>query len=69
MSPMNGFDFYKNVKKMSGLENIPFFFLTALDDLLSKQYSTALGVDTYITKPFDMDELEYAIKTKLKITE
>jgi DNA-binding response OmpR family regulator len=69
MSPMNGFDFYKNVKKIAGLEKVPFFFLTALDDLLSKKYSSALGVDTYITKPFDMEELEYAIRSKLNITE
>jgi DNA-binding response OmpR family regulator len=65
MLPMNGFDFYQNARKMKGLENIPFFFLTAIDDQLSKKYSKDLGVDTYITKPFDFDELELIINSKL----
>jgi DNA-binding response OmpR family regulator len=65
MLPMNGFDFYQNARKMKGLENIPFFFLTGIDDQLSKKYSKDLGVDTYITKPFDFDELELIINSKL----
>ena len=65
MLPMNGFDFYQNARKMEGLENVPFFFLTAIDDQLSKKYSKDLGVDTYITKPFDINELELIINSKL----
>ena len=65
MLPMNGFDFYQNARKMKGLENIPFFFLTGIDDQLSKKYSKDLGVDTYITKPFDFDELGLIINSKL----
>ena len=65
MLPMNGFDFYQNARKMKGLENIPFFFLTGIDDQLSKKYSKDLGVDTYITKPFDFNELELIINSKL----
>ena len=65
MLPMNGFDFYQNARKMKGLENIPFFFLTGIDDQLSKKYSKDLGVDTYITKPFDFDELGLIINSIL----
>jgi len=66
MLPMNGFDFYQNARKMKGLENVPFFFLTAIDNLLSKKYSKDLGVDSYITKPFDINELELIINSKLR---
>jgi DNA-binding response OmpR family regulator len=65
MLPMNGFDFYQNARKIKGIETTPFFFLTAIDDQLSKKYSKDLGVDTYITKPFDFNDLELIINTKL----
>jgi DNA-binding response OmpR family regulator len=65
MSPMNGFDLFQKARKIKDLEKIPFFFLTAIDDLLSKKYSQDLGVDTYITKPFNMNDLEFIIRTKM----
>jgi DNA-binding response OmpR family regulator len=65
MLPMNGFDFFQNAKKLKYIDKVPFFFLTGIDEPISQQYSKGLGVDTYITKPCDMDELEYLIKSKL----
>lgn len=65
MLPMNGFDFFQNAKKLKYIDKVPFFFLTGIDEPISQKYSKDLGVDTYITKPCDMDELEYLIKSKL----
>ena len=65
MQPMNGFDFYNEVKKNSEHAKIPFFFLTAVDDFLAQKYGQILGVDAYITKPIDIDNLDGLIRNKL----
>ena len=65
MQPMNGFDFFQTVRKNSKFTKVPFFFLTAVDDFLAQKYGQKLGVDAYITKPVDMDNLDAMISTKL----
>ncbi|HTK82358.1 MAG TPA: response regulator [Bacteroidota bacterium] len=65
MQPMNGFDLFQEVKKIEKHMGIPFFFLTAVDDVLAQKYGQKLGVDLYITKPVDLDNLDTAIKNKL----
>ena len=65
MQPMNGFDFFQKVRKSVKLTRVPFFFLTAVDDFLAHKYSQKLGVDAYITKPVDMDNLDALISSKL----
>lgn len=67
MEPMNGFDFYQTVKKNKKFQDIPCFFLTAISDPLAEKYSNDLGVDSYLIKPIDLDELDLVIRTKLKI--
>src|SRR6266446_478095 len=65
MNPMNGFDLFQQVKKIEKLSGIPFFFLTAVDDFLAQKYGEKLGVDAYITKPVDLDNLDALIRNKL----
>lgn len=65
MQPMNGFDFFQKVRKNSKFTKVPFFFLTAVDDFLAQKYGQKLGVDAYITKPVDIDNLDAMISTKL----
>ncbi len=38
-------------------KTIPVLFITARDDINSKQRGYNLGIDDYLVKPFDMDEL------------
>ena len=66
MAPMNGFDLFHEVKKITRLANVPFFFLTAVDDFLAKKYGSSLGVDAYITKPTDVTTLDALIRGKLE---
>src|SRR5258708_27843 len=65
MEPMNGFDFFQQVRKNASLAAIPVFFLTGVNDYLSQKYRAKLGVDAYITKPVDLDDRAALIKTKL----
>jgi DNA-binding response OmpR family regulator len=68
MQPMNGFELYQHIKAFSHLAHIPVFFLTAVNDPIAERYSMKLGVDAYLTKPIDMDELEKAIRSKLNLS-
>ncbi len=50
----------KSVREIDN--NVPIIFMSAKDDKISKQLGYKLGIDDYITKPFDVDELILKIK-------
>lgn len=55
---MPGIDGYEFAKTVRGLdENIPILFMTARDDFASKQKGFRIGIDDYMIKPVDLDEL------------
>ena len=51
----DGFEFATNVRELN--EEIPIIFMTAKDDIASKQKGFRIGVDDYMVKPIDFDEL------------
>ena len=55
MPEIDGFEFATNVRALN--ENIPILFMTAKDDIASKQRGFRIGVDDYMVKPIDLDEL------------
>ena len=55
MPEIDGFEFVKTVRSLN--ENIPILFMTARDDFSSKQRGYRIGVDDYMVKPIDLDEL------------
>lgn len=55
MPNVDGFEFVRNVRALN--ENIPILFMTAKDDLASKQRGFRIGADDYMVKPIDLDEL------------
>lgn len=68
MPYLDGFELAKRLRIID--EFIPIVFMTARDDKPSKQLGYQIGVDDYITKPFDLDELVMkinAICRRLKI--
>ncbi len=64
MPKIDGFEFAKNVRALN--ENIPILFMTARDDIASKQRGFWLGVDDYMVKPIDLDELFLRIGALLR---
>lgn len=66
MHPMNGFEFCQNVKKIPGMEEISFFFLTGMKDSLAEKFGLTLGAEAYFTKPVDLNTLEAAILNALR---
>jgi response regulator RpfG family c-di-GMP phosphodiesterase len=65
MTPMNGFELFQEVKKIPLFADVPFFFLTAVDDFLAQKYGQTLGVDAYLTKPVELEHFDSFIKQKL----
>lgn len=55
MPGMDGFRFAEEVRESDG--QIPILFMTARDDMQSKQRGFHIGIDDYLVKPFDPDEL------------
>jgi CheY-like chemotaxis protein len=65
-STIGGFTFYEKIRTMQHLKLVPFIFLTALADDALVRSGKELGVDDYITKPFEDEMLIATIKGKLK---
>ncbi len=66
MPVMNGYDFYKHITENPNWSHIPFIFLTAKSDPEDVRFGKMLGVDDYITKPFNEDDLLASIRGKIK---
>jgi DNA-binding NarL/FixJ family response regulator len=65
MPAMNGYQFYHRVRSQEAWLWIPFIFLTAKDDAGDVRYGRELGVDDYIKKPFEAEDLLAAVRGKL----
>ena len=55
MPEIDGFEFAKTVRSLNN--EIPILFMTAKDDIVSKQRGYRIGIDDYMVKPVDLDEL------------
>ena len=60
----DGIEFATNVSELN--EEIPIIFMTAKDDIASKQKGFRIGVDDYMVKPIDFDELFLRIGALLR---
>ena len=64
MPGTDGFEFARTVRSLN--HDIPILFMTARDDLASKQRGYRIGIDDYMTKPIDLDELFLRIGALLR---
>ena len=64
MPGIDGFEFATNVRELN--KEIPILFMTAKDDITSKQRGFRIGVDDYMVKPIDFDELFLRIGALLR---
>lgn len=63
---MPGMDGFELVEQMRQYREFPVIMLTAKSQLKDKLRGFSLGIDDYVTKPFDPDELMARVKTILK---
>lgn len=64
MPGIDGYEFAKTVRELN--EDIPILFMTAKDDLESKKKGFKAGIDDYLVKPIDLDELQLRIEALLR---
>ena len=64
MPGTDGFEFAKTVRELN--QEIPILFMTARDDFTSKQRGFKAGIDDYMVKPIDLDELLLRIEALLR---
>ncbi len=65
MPEMDGYTFYQKVQERPEWRSIPFIFLTSMAEREDIQKGRDLGVDSYITKPFDPEDLLEAARVEL----
>ncbi len=61
---VDGFAFAKTVRELN--QEIPILFMTARDDFASKQRGFQAGIDDYMVKPIDLDELLLRMEALLR---
>jgi two-component system, sensor histidine kinase and response regulator len=67
MPEMNGFKVCEMLKSDEKLAAIPVIFLSALSDVNDKVHAFQCGGVDYVTKPFQVDEVQARVETHLKI--
>ena len=55
MPDVDGFEFARTIREMD--KNTPILFMTARDDFAAKQRGFRMGIDDYMVKPVDLEEL------------
>jgi len=64
MPNMDGFEFSRHIRTQD--KKIPILFMTARDDIDSKKRGFQIGIDDYMVKPIDMDEMLLRISALLR---
>jgi DNA-binding response OmpR family regulator len=64
MPDIDGFEFAQTVRNIN--KTIPILFMTAHDDMASKQRGFRIGIDDYMVKPVNLDELVLRVGALLR---
>lgn len=64
MPGMDGFEFARTVRENS--KELPILFMTARDDFAAKRQGFQIGVDDYMVKPVDLEELVLRVGALLR---
>ena len=68
MPEVDGFTVAQRIRKNEDTKDIPILMLTALSQINDKVNGFNIGVDDYLVKPFEMEELQVRVRALLKRT-
>jgi len=68
MPEVDGYTVAKRIRQCPETEGIPIIMLTAMSQLNDKVAGFDIGVDDYLTKPFELEELIVRVRALLKRT-
>ena len=66
MPEVDGFTVAQRIRKNDATSEIPILMLTALSQVSDKVNGFNIGVDDYLVKPFEMEELQVRVRALLK---
>lgn len=66
MPNVDGYTVAQRIRQSENIKNVPILMLTALSDITDKGRGFDIGIDDYLVKPFEMEELKMRIKALLK---
>ena len=66
MPEVDGFTVAQRIRKNESTAEIPILMLTALSQVSDKVNGFNIGVDDYLVKPFEMEELQVRVRALLK---
>ncbi|HSP87947.1 MAG TPA: response regulator [Ignavibacteriaceae bacterium] len=69
MDEMDGFTFCRKVRENQNYRTLPFVFITAKTSLEDRSKALDAGGDDFITKPFNVEELQIKLRALLKRTD
>ena len=69
MPEVDGFTVAQRIRQTDSIADIPIIMLTALSQLNDKVSGFNIGVDDYLTKPFEIEELVLRVRAMLKRTD
>jgi two-component system, sensor histidine kinase and response regulator len=67
MPEMNGYEVCARLKQNPALKDVPVIFLTALGDVADKVKAFDVGGIDYITKPFQLEEVQARVRTHVAL--
>jgi CheY-like chemotaxis protein len=65
-STMNGFLFYEKTRELRHLQQVPFVFITGLNDAVLMRAGKEIGVDDFLVKPIHRENLLATVRGKIK---
>jgi CheY-like chemotaxis protein len=65
-STMNGFLFYEKIRELRHLQQVPFIFMTGLNDIVLMRAGKEMGVDDFLIKPIQRENLLATIRGRIK---
>src|SRR3974390_1791351 len=66
MPGMDGYEVCRRLRQMPETAEVPIMFLSSLEDVANKARGFEIGVNDYLTKPFDMLEVKARVRSLLK---
>lgn len=65
-STMNGFLFYEKIRELRHLQQVPFIFITGLNDVVLMRAGKEMGVDDFLVKPIHRENLIATIRGRIR---
>jgi CheY-like chemotaxis protein len=65
-STMNGFLFYEKIRELHHLQQVPFIFITGLNDVVLMRAGKEMGADDFLVKPIHRENLLATIRGRIK---